>query len=475
MVVLATNEGGDPTAIRIRNVTVNGFEAVQVESASADGLHSAMTMHYLAIEPGTHELPDGTRVLAGTAATSQQQHGQGVAGTEGWHDVTFSDWPGVGASSSQVFTYDANGNRTSITENGTPFAYTNASASNRLLSTAGPVARSYVYDLAGNIISDGIHTYGYDDRGRLVNVDAGAATYGHNALGQRVSKTVGSESTFFAYDEYGNLIGEYGIAGAPRQEHVWFDGAPVAVIDGADLLYVHTDHLGSPRAITDFGTTVWTWDSDPFGSTQAQDDPDGDSTSIVYRLRFPGQYWDAETDMHYNYFRTYDPSTGRYLESDPIGLAGGPNTYGYVLQNPLSNIDPDGRLVWLGVPVYYWAIGGGAAAAGAWWYYTNPWSPVRDDTSRPNLPTSNTPPLIPPLETPESQPFPIPLTDSAIMEAEQCEDDEDKCEKQAEQDERMCRMMTIPGTGPRGRCWASVQERYGACRAGRPLPPLVYW
>ena len=87
----------------------------------------------------------------------------------------------------------------------------------------------------------------------------------------------------------------------------------------------------------------------------------------------------------YNYFRTYDPATGRYLESDPIGLDGGLNTYRYAEANPLSYIDPDGRLAWFGIPIYYWAVGGGAAAAGAWWYYTNPWSPVRDSTSGPML------------------------------------------------------------------------------------------
>jgi len=57
---------------------------------------------------------------------------------------------------------------------------------------------------------------------------------------------------------------------------------------------------------------------------------------------FPGQYYDLETGLHYNYFRTYDPSTGRYLESDPIGLWGGTNTYEYVYSNPLIYIDPYG-------------------------------------------------------------------------------------------------------------------------------------
>ncbi|ANO52658.1 RHS repeat-associated core domain-containing protein [Woeseia oceani] len=138
------------------------------------------------------------------------------------------------------------------------------------------------------------------------------------------------------------MIGEYDAFGNPLQETVWFEGAPVAVLQGSDVYYVHTDHLGTPRAITDSGTVIWRWESDPFGTALADEDPDGDLVNFTFNGRFPGQYFDAETGLHCNYFRTYDPSTGRYLESDPIGLGGGLNTYGYVGGNPLSGVDPFG-------------------------------------------------------------------------------------------------------------------------------------
>lgn len=95
---------------------------------------------------------------------------------------------------------------------------------------------------------------------------------------------------------------------------------------------------------------MWQWDNvDPFGTNSANENPAGQGT-FRYNLRFPGQYADAETGTYYNYFRDYDPAIGRYVESDPIGLNGGINTYGYVGANPATHSDPDGRQVVLPPP-----------------------------------------------------------------------------------------------------------------------------
>lgn len=199
-----------------------------------------------------------------------------------------------------------------------------------------------------------ITTYLYSGRNRLTQIKQGAsviARYAYNGFGERVAKTVGGFTTYFLHDEDGHLSGEYDQTGKLIQETVWLDDTPVAMlrpttpgqpISAANPLKVYlvwADHLDTPRVITTndaANQTVWSWDSDPFGTTLA-------SGSISYNLRFPGQYYDAETGLHYNYFRDYNPETGRYVQSDPIGLEGGINPYLYVEATPFTDVDETGE------------------------------------------------------------------------------------------------------------------------------------
>lgn len=107
---------------------------------------------------------------------------------------------------------------------------------------------------------------------------------------------------------------------------------------GSKMYFVHTDHLGTPVAMTDKeAKVVWKKDEElPFGEVTKE------SGHTDQSLRFPGQYEDEETGYYYNYYRDYDPTLGRYLQSDPIGLQGGLNTYSYVFQNPIRYVDPLG-------------------------------------------------------------------------------------------------------------------------------------
>ena len=110
--------------------------------------------------------------------------------------------------------------------------------------------------------------------------------------------------------------------------------------------YLHSDHLNTPRLATNGqAQVIWRWEGTAFGSTLPNEDVDGDGKLTTINLRFPGQYYDAETGLHYNWNRYYDPRVGRYVTSDPIGLAGGLNTYSYALNNPLYWTDPEGLLL----------------------------------------------------------------------------------------------------------------------------------
>ena len=108
---------------------------------------------------------------------------------------------------------------------------------------------------------------------------------------------------------------------------------------------VNADHIATPRVITKQDeTVVWRWDTaEAFGASAPDQNPSGQG-AFVFNQRFPGQVFDAETGLFQNWNREYNARQGRYVESDPIGLAGGINTFAYVEGNPLSMTDPLGLM-----------------------------------------------------------------------------------------------------------------------------------
>jgi len=110
------------------------------------------------------------------------------------------------------------------------------------------------------------------------------------------------------------------------------------------VYYAYSDHLNAPRVIVNAaGDVRWRWISEPFGTTAAESIPNS-LENLVVNLRFPGQYFDKESGLSYNYFRDYDGTTGRYVQSDPMGLSAGVNTYAYVESAPISATDPFGLM-----------------------------------------------------------------------------------------------------------------------------------
>jgi RHS repeat-associated protein len=259
------------------------------------------------------------------------------------------------ASTTYGWTYDANGNR--LTQTGTTaITLTSSTTSNELKKTTGGLARTYTYDAAGNTKSYAALSFTYDDRGTLAGASNGgtSASYIYDALGQLIEKAGSSSTTVLMYDEQGHLLGEYSSGGTLIQETIWMGDIPVATLrpNGSTgcttttvcVFNVHTDQLNAPRKVTKpaTGQILWRWDTDPFGTVTPNQNPSGVG-SFVYNLRFPGQYYQADTGVFDNHFRHYDPQTGRYIESDPIGLMGGSySTYAYVGGNPVSFIDPLG-------------------------------------------------------------------------------------------------------------------------------------
>ncbi|MDH5548103.1 MAG: RHS domain-containing protein [Gammaproteobacteria bacterium] len=235
---------------------------------------------------------------------------------------------------------------------------------------------SYAYNTFGQRISKTLHhreDKHHDD---------------HEAHGKHDKRP--HQTTVYHYDLNGQLIAETKPEGDLIKAYVWVDATPLVQITGHTnkgighakgkhkrdgkkgdreygrkhvkeiIHYLHTDHLGTPRIATNTdGELVWRWMGNAFGDTQPEwldhhdERHEGKGTHKSHdsdngrknddeehiNLRFAGQYYDAESGLHYNYFRYYDPSSGRYMTSDPIGLDGGLNTFGYVGGNPNSNID----------------------------------------------------------------------------------------------------------------------------------------
>lgn len=246
------------------------------------------------------------------------------------------------------YAYDATGNRTSFTNAGGTTNYTYPGTNHRL-TQVGATARTY--DDVGNTTQIGgiAKEFVYNDAGRMSQVKvSGAATMNYllNGRGEQVRKYLSTANTYTLYDEAGRWAGDYDSAGTAIQQAIWLDDLPVGLFASNQFKYVQPDHLGTPRAVIDPtpNVVIWRWDleGEAFGTTVPNQDPDGNGTLFVFNMRFPGQRNDAVSGLNYNYSRAYDPGTGRYVESDPIGLVGGISTFAYVHSAPLVYADPLG-------------------------------------------------------------------------------------------------------------------------------------
>ena len=244
------------------------------------------------------------------------------------------------------WTYDNVGNRQTYTDGSGTTNYSYYSGTSRLHSLTGAMSSTFTYDATGNTETENTRQYVYDENSRLIQINDGGilGDYTYNYRGGRTTKTVQGATTIFFYDQTGALLGESN--GVNFEDYIYLGSMPVAKASVSEVFFIHTDHLYTPRLMTDNGAiVVWQLETRPFG------DNENIAGSATLNIRFPGQYRDEEIGTNYNYFRTYRSQIGRYLETDPIGLAGGPNLYSYVSNAPTGNIDPLGLVVVIPPPV----------------------------------------------------------------------------------------------------------------------------
>jgi RHS repeat-associated protein len=253
-----------------------------------------------------------------------------------------------------------------------------------ILSNSEPV--SHTWDENGSLIQKATpsgtenqhpydnQSYFYDAANRLTEIQDWngnqIASYQYDPLGRRIRKTIHrvwdtnagawetlsqpETHTYFYADE--GLVAEYKANGTNSSQLIaeygwepdglwgtnpqWIRTKRQDSGTQSETFYYQNDHLGTPQKVIDqSGNVVWQQTATAFGETKIDE-----TSAIINNLRFPGQYYDRETNTHYNFFRDYDLRAGRYWQIDPIGLKGGINGYAYVNLKPVSNVDVSGLI-----------------------------------------------------------------------------------------------------------------------------------
>jgi len=246
----------------------------------------------------------------------------------------------------EEFAYDGAGNR--VRSNGRRAEY---DPLNQLLRHG---ETSCQYDRRGNLLfrqgNGESWRYRYNHRNLLVGAESSAGTkvtFAYDALGRRIRKSAGSKVVRYTWAGE-QLIGEVATtpSGTTVVDYLYLPETyiPLAARVNGKVYFFHPDHLGTPRRVTDErGEVAWSADFSAFGNARIAVE------AVSNQLRFPSQYFDEETGLHYNRSRYYSPEFGCYLSRDPQGFAGGLNLYTYAAGDPVNHDDPLGMWTWSGV------------------------------------------------------------------------------------------------------------------------------
>jgi RHS repeat-associated protein len=238
------------------------------------------------------------------------------------------------------WTYDPWGNRTdqTVTAGTCGTSHVTVNTANRLV---GP---PYQYDANGNLSNDGSHTYTYDAENRITQVDGGTtATYVYDANGQRVRKLAGGVTIDYVYDSEGKVSGEiWTPPGYFTVGYIYLNGQLVAEYKDSTTYFMHSDHLGSTRLMTNLSGGVYdSLDYLPFGEQIAG------GTGTTHK--FTGKERDGESSLDDFGARYYSSQYARWMSVDPayeseiLELPQTWNRYSYVYNRPTFGTDPDGR------------------------------------------------------------------------------------------------------------------------------------
>ncbi|WP_175463629.1 RHS repeat-associated core domain-containing protein [Methylomonas sp. LWB] len=231
---------------------------------------------------------------------------------------------------------------------------------------SGGVSANYGYDQSGFVTGHAGNGYAYDASRTMKSFtkSGGREYYLYDGLRRRVGKIGAGGAVRYVYDQADHLVFEYSAAG--WRNYVWLGDIPLAVVDQrpdgslVNLAYIETDFTNTPRflrrAVGDLTQPIWAWPIAPYGDTPALEDPDGDGVKTAFNLRYPGQYYDAFSGLHYNHTRYFSPRAGRYLQPDLVGLEGGTNVYTYANGNPVSYTDPTGTWAFEAVASFFESI-----------------------------------------------------------------------------------------------------------------------